>query len=139
MFNKGAIPVEILVIIVAFWLILVGGYGGMTLLNGSHKRPAAGRRVAPPAPRVRISSEFGQQPLPGAPASTQLGGLFSEVDMLRAQVEHLRTEVVALSDVATRYEKPRTRRYRTGVYSDLPRLLRRQVKEVRSIRHPLSV
>jgi hypothetical protein len=132
------LAVEILVIIIAFWLILVGGYGGMTLLNGSHKHPAA-RRVAPPAPRVRISSEFAQQPLPGAPASTQLGGLFSEVDLLRAQVEHLRTEVVALSDVATRHEKPRTRRYRTGVYSDLPRLLRRQVKEVRNIRHPLGV
>jgi hypothetical protein len=129
--------VEILVIIVAFWLILVGGYGALTLLNGKATRPAA--RRAAPAPRVRIAPQNGQQPLPGAPAQTQLGGLFSEVDMLRAQVEHLRTEVVALSDVATRYEKPRTRRYRTGVYSDLPRLLRRQVKEVRHIRHPLGV
>jgi hypothetical protein len=130
--------VEILVIIVAFWLILVGGYGALTLLNGKAARPAA-RRAAAPAPRIRIAPQNGQQPLPGAPAQTQLGGLFSEVDMLRAQVEHLRTEVVALSDVATRYEKPRARRYRTGVYSDLPRLLRRQVKEVRHIRHPLSV
>jgi hypothetical protein len=130
--------VEILVIIVAFWLILVGGYGALTLFNGKPGRPTA-RRAAAPAPRVRIAPQNGQQPLPGAPAQTQLGGLFSEVDMLRAQVEHLRTEVVALSDVATRYEKPRTRRYRTGVYSDLPRLLRRQVKEVRHIRHPLGV
>jgi hypothetical protein len=128
--------VEILVIIVAFWLILVGGYGAMTLLNG---RPAkAGSRRAALPPRARIAPQSAQQPLPGAPAHTQLGGLFSEVDMLRAQVEHLRTEVVALSDVASRYEKPRTRRYRTGVYSDLPRLLRRQVKEVRHVRHPLG-
>jgi hypothetical protein len=130
--------VEILVIIVAFWLILVGGYGAMTLLNGNAKHPAP-RRTPAAAPRVRGGAQFGQQPLPGAPATSQLGGLFSEVDLLRAQVEHLRTEVVALSDVATRYEKPRTRRYRTGVYSDLPRMLRRQVKEVRNIRHPLGV
>jgi hypothetical protein len=128
--------VEILVIIVAFWLILVGGYGAMTLLNGGSKRRAP-RRSAPP-PRMRISQNFGQQPLPGTQAP-QLGGLFSEVDLLRAQVEHLRTEVVALSETATRYDRPRTRRYRTGVYSDLPRVLRRQVRQVRNIRHPLSV
>ena len=133
---QRSLVVEILIIIVAFWLILVGGYGAMTLLNGKPGRPTP-RRAAAAAPRARIAPKNGQQPLPGAPA--QLGGLFSEVDMLRAQVEHLRTEVVALSDVASRYEKPRTRRYRTGVYSDLPRLLRRQVKEVRHIRHPLGV
>ena len=128
---------EILVIIVAFWLLLVGAYGGMTLLNGGHKR-GAGYRASPPPPRVRLA-QFEQVPLPSHKQPSQLGGLFSEVDMLRAQVEHLRTEVVALSDVATRYEKPRTRRYRTGVYADLPRLLRRHVKEVRSVRHPLGV
>jgi hypothetical protein len=59
--------------------------------------------------------------------------------MLRAQVEHLRTEVVALSETATRHEKPRTRRYQTGVYADLPRMLRRHVKDARSERNPLGI
>ena len=127
---------EILVIIVAFWLILVGAYGGLMLLNGSHKH-SGGYRGSPPPPRVRLA-QLQQVPAPANKQPAQLGGLFSEVDMLRAQVEHLRTEVVALSDVATRFEKPRTRRYRTGVYSDLPRLLRRHVKEVRNVRHPIG-
>lgn len=128
---------EILVIIVAFWLLLVGAYGGLTLLNGRSK---TGRgRPTPGSPRVRIA-EWEKTPLPGSsqPAAP-LGGLFSEVDMLRAQVEHLRTEVVALSETATRHERPRTRRYQTGVYADLPRMLRRHVKEVRNIRHPLGI
>jgi hypothetical protein len=68
-----------------------------------------------------------------------LGGLFSEVDMLRAQVEHLRTEVTALSGSSVRPEKPRIKRYRTGAYTDLPRMLRRHVREARNLRHPLGV
>jgi hypothetical protein len=127
---------EILVIIVAFWLVLVGAYGGFSLYSSSSRRGSMRRSNAKP-PRVRIR-RFEQTPLSGV-AEPQLGGLFSEVDMLRAQVEHLRTEVVALSDVASRHERPRMRRYRTGVYASLPGRLRRQVKEVRSIRHPLSV
>jgi hypothetical protein len=120
--------VEILVIIVAFWLLLVGAYGGLTLLNARNK---ANRRLrTQPAVRPRTDGSSGPAPL---------GGLFSEVDMLRAQVEHLRTEVVALSETATRHEKPRTRRYQTGVYTDLPRMLRRHVKEARSERHPLGI
>jgi hypothetical protein len=116
--------VQILVIIVAFWLLLVGAYGGLTLLSARNKTNRRRAALQPPTQRGE-----------GAP----LGGLFSEVDMLRAQVEHLRTEVVALSETATRHEKPRTRRYQTGVYSDLPRMLRRHVKEARSERHPLGV
>jgi hypothetical protein len=128
--------VEILVIIVAFWLLLVGAYGGLTLLNGRSKT-ARGR--TPGLPRVRIAN-WGTTPRQGSDeARAPLGGLFSEVDMLRAQVEHLRTEVVALSETATRHERPRTRRYQTGVYADLPRMLRRHVKEVRNIRHPLGI
>ena len=55
---------EILVIIVAFWLILVGAYGGMMLLNGREKR-GAGYRASPPPPRVRVA-KFEQAPLPSA-------------------------------------------------------------------------
>lgn len=118
---------EILVIIVAFWLLLVGAYGGLNLLNDRNKE-----RRHDSQPAVRRAD--------GTEAPAPLGGLFSEVDMLRAQVEHLRTEVVALSETATRHERPRARRYQSGVvYTELPRMLRRHVKEVRTERHPLGV
>jgi hypothetical protein len=60
---------------------------------------------------------------------------FSEVDLLRAQVEELRTELAALSSSpATRPERPRLRRHGIGLYTYLPPALRRQVREVRSSR-----
>jgi hypothetical protein len=118
--------VEILVIIVAFWLLLVGAYGGMTLLNASSKE----RRRHASSKARQTGARSGEAPI---------GGLFSEVDLLRAQVEHLRTEVVALSETAARHERPRTRRYQTGVYTELPRMLRRHVKEARNERHPLGI
>jgi hypothetical protein len=59
--------------------------------------------------------------------------------MLRAQVEELRNELVTLAKPmpapSERYERPRLRRYRTGSYTYLPRNLRRQVHEIRNIRH----
>ena len=119
---------EILVVIVAFWLLLVGAYGGITLISTRNRQNR--RRQVETTPRIR--AERGE--------TAPLGGLFSEVDMLRAQVEHLRTEVVALSETAsTRHERSRTRRYQTGVYADLPRMLRRHVKEARNERHPLGI
>ncbi len=117
---------EILVVIVAFWLLLVGAYGGINMLISRGK---ANRRTLHSL-RFRNAS-----PATSAP----LGGLFSEVDILRAQIEHLRTEVVALSETATRHERPRTRRYQTGVYSELPVMLRRHVNEARSERNPLGI
>jgi hypothetical protein len=119
--------VEILVVIVAFWLLLVGAYGGLSLLSARSKE---NRRQGQSSARV------GRQETKDA---SPIGGLFSEVDLLRAQVEHLRTEVVALSETATRHERPRTKRYQTGVYTELPRMLRRHVKEARHERHPLGV
>jgi len=119
--------VEILVIIVAFWLLLVGAYGGLNLLSARSKE----QRLQGSQSAIRRA---------GGTETAPLGGLFSEVDMLRAQVEHLRTEVVALSETATRHERPRSRRYQSGVvYTELPRMLRRHVKEVRNERHPLGV
>jgi len=127
---------EVFVIIVAFWLILVGVYGGLSLVNSGRKQrplqrslPAASAR---PRPLPRPAAD-------GRISDAALGGLFSEVDVLRAQVEHLRTEVVALTDAATRFERPRLRRHRTGVYTQLPRILRRQVREARFVRHTASV
>jgi len=56
----------------------------------------------------------------------------TEVDFLRAQVEHLRSEIYALaSEQPRRSERPKQRRYSTGNYTHLPRTLRRQVNEVR--------
>ena len=124
---------EILAIIVAFWLLLVGIYGGTSLAGSSRRRKQTARRNA----GLRSAAVAART---GAPADQPvLGGLFSEVDMLRAQVEHLRTEVTALSGTAVRQEKPRIKRYRTGAYTDLPRMLRRHVREARNLRHPLGV
>ncbi len=96
-------------------------------------RPAARQEAPQPeAPRrepVR-REEPRPQPrrfeLPDRPKPT-------EVDFLRAQVEHLRSEIYAMSDqpAATRKERPKQRRYRTGNYTHLPRTLRRQVNEAR--------
>lgn len=58
----------------------------------------------------------------------------SEVDFLRAEVQHLRSEIFALSAEQPRQMRPKQRRYRTGATSHLPRTLRRQVNEVRGFR-----
>ena len=121
---------EILVIIVAFWLMLVGIYGGLSLMNSSKRKRERTHHSATVRSAAVARTVSTAQPV--------LGGLFSEVDMLRVQVEDLRSQVVALSG-AGRPERPRQRRYSSGVYTDLPRMLRRHVKEVRSIRHPLHV
>jgi len=58
-----------------------------------------------------------------------------EVSFLRAQLQHLRSEINALSSGKyRRTERPKQRRYRTGNYTHLPRTLRRQVNEVRGFR-----
>ena len=120
----------ILVIIVAFWLMLVGIYGGLSLMNSGRRR----RERTHHSSTVRSAAVAARGVSKDQPV---LGGLFSEVDMLRVQVEDLRSQVVALS--GSRQDRPRMRRYATGVYSDLPPVLRRHVKEVRSIRHPVHV
>jgi len=83
-------------------------------------RPEAPRHEEPrPQPR--------RFELPDRPKPT-------EVDFLRAQVEHLRSEIYAMSSdqpVPSRKDRPKQRRYRTGNYTHLPRTLRRQVNEAR--------
>ena len=125
---------EAIIIVVAFGLIIGGVYGIVTVfrrdsLEASGEPSNHATFAAPPA-TVRALS-----PLPPSPRAS-LGGLFSEVDMLRAQIEHLRSEVVALSGGSARGERPQQRRYLTGPYAYLPRELRREVHKVRSIRHP---
>ena len=126
-----------LLIIVAFWLMLVGVWGGLSLVHSGRKNQSP-RAPAPPQPRAPVRPRPMMRPRPSA-GQTQPGAPVSEVDMLRAEVEHLRTELMALSSAAARQERPRTRHYRTGVYADLPRMLRRHVREVRNVRNPMHV
>lgn len=119
---------ETLVLIVAFWLILVGAYGAITLRQRPQEKAVA------PLPRARARPAD----LPAAPARRdwQRGrtAVPSEVDLLRAQVEHLRTEVLALAGSPP--PRHRVRRQRPSPEAELPRPLRRQVREARS-RRPL--
>jgi hypothetical protein len=135
---------ETIILIVAFWLVILGAYCVVILLRDQ----SSTREATQPAVRERVV--FGwpdreEQQLPPAPVrsgrrdeSRQVSGLYSEVDLLRAQVERLRSEIVALSGATNAgRDRPRVRRYRTGVYTYLPRMLRRHVREVRSFRRPL--
>jgi hypothetical protein len=162
--------VEILVTIVAFWLILAGAYGVYSLVQERSSEPAAPKMrrrratremamIGPFAPPTLPDSKtpsflvqrpaFSSLPLPERPIATVqeerappepvAAAIASrrtptEVDFLRAQVEHLRSEVNALSSNPERFERPQQRRYRTGNYTHLPRTLKRQVNEARDFR-----
>jgi hypothetical protein len=204
---------QTLVLIIAFWLILLGIYGALPIMMAPFRRrdrarraaPAARFESAPPAPRVapappppvraaaappieipRVVSvsqpipviksvhlpaqppmepviQAAEPPKPAksrrqpvvekevivakqAASATNGNGshapvpaasaVFSEVEMLREQVETLRTEIASLSTRGQRDRTPPAKRYRTGSYTDLPRHLRRQVREVRNERRP---
>jgi hypothetical protein len=135
--------VETLIVAVAVVLIALGLFGLSPLLLRR-------KRVLPPLPHIRsVAASKKQQiltapplpelPLPAAPPAPVApvrAGHPSEVDYLRAQLDQLRSELFAVATpVPPRFERPRLRRYRTGVYSHLPRDLRRHVKEVRQLRH----
>ncbi|HLF76533.1 MAG TPA: hypothetical protein VJB57_03505 [Dehalococcoidia bacterium] len=142
---------ETLIVIVAFWLILIGIYGAMPLLRagGPRVNPTGAPRFAANPIVEAIQREVESRPAPVRPAprrqvlpsfQPEAGDPYAEVSMLRAQIEHLRSELVALSSNSTeRSARPRSRRSRTFQYTDLPRTLRRQVKEVRSVRRPSRV
>jgi hypothetical protein len=136
--------VEILILIVAFWLIIIGVYGAFFLPDGSkprrtaqvsgtpfHEAFAASQREKQRRPLISLR---GASPFKTS-APERRTEEYSEVDFLRAQVEQLRSELVALTG-SGRVERPR-RRAGTGMYTLLPRDLRRQVHEVRSVRRPL--
>ncbi|MPZ50599.1 MAG: hypothetical protein GEU75_15095 [Dehalococcoidia bacterium] len=157
---------DILIVIVAIWFILLGIYGAFVLPGGEkrvrtvgshrggtalfHAAFASSRKVKERQPQTRATTRT-VRPAPETPRPAmnrpgesmvrelrpQATGLFTEVDMLRAQVEELRSEIAALSGPSARTERPRTRRSGVGLYTHLPRLLRRQVREVRSVRRPL--
>jgi hypothetical protein len=124
--------VEIVAVIVGFWLVLVSIYLGLVFV-AAHRRAQQKKAQTGTIRSAAFSARTGtstEQPV--------LGGLFSEVDLLRVQVETLRSEMSALNG-GPRAEKARLRRYRSGQYTDLPRTLRRQVREVRNYRHPVSI
>ena len=136
---------EILVVIVAFCLVVLGVYGALPLLR---RRPIWGDSAAA-TPRhmgvVGLSFAPPQRPVEGRARSTGVvaakgamaqleagaGGLFSEVDLLRAEVEQLRAEIAAGASLESWGEKSHWRRQRTGLPAELPGELRRQVGQAR--------
>jgi hypothetical protein len=122
---------DLLIVIVALTLIILGLYGALPVLKRDGWRL---RRREKPDMVVRAETAwrasvtlptFGRSPRPERVA-------VSEVDLLRAQVEALRGELA--TGRATYNDRPRLRRYRVGVYTQLPRPLRQRVREVRSSR-----
>src|SRR5436190_24347937 len=90
---------ETVVLVIALWLILVGIYGALSLLSGAPgaSRPRAERR--PKAAKVRHSAPR-VEPY-GAPYDMEQdapSAILSEVDLLRAQVRHLRSEIFAMAE-----------------------------------------
>ena len=59
------------------------------------------------------------------PATTNVNGLSADIDFLRNQIEHLRTEVLALSGAEERPRPPRRSRG-ASAEAELPQPLRRQ-------------
>ncbi len=116
---------ETLVIIVAFWLILVGVYGALPLIRGEWRRP-----VRPVVPRPAAAGQTPSLRRAAAVPGPRADGLSSEVDLLRLEVEQLRSELSA-SSRRGRNSRPRPRRYSTGLDSRLPKGLRRHVQAVR--------
>ena len=120
---------QTVVLIIALWLILVGIYGAVSLLRGA---PAPERKVTHRhIPRRAATEQRGAviRDVPEAP-----NAILSEVDLLRAQVRHLRSEVFAMSGKPPEpADKNKTRRYRAGAYNDLPRPLRRHLRETRGV------
>ena len=148
--RKESGPLETIVLILAVALIGIGIFGAWPLLAGEGGQRQAVRRSTAggvllnrgsSAPNREVAQAFQRQVKAAASAMTGARKpaqpaemLASEVDLLRMQVEKLRTEIVTLSGTRERFEKSRVRRYRTGVYSYLPPILRRQVSEVRQSR-----
>jgi len=126
---------ETVVLVIALWLILVGIYGALSLLSSApdglqpraQRRPKAAQ-VRPSAPHVeRYGAPFNiEQDAPNA--------ILSEVDLLRAQVRHLRSEIFAMADKPQLDVEPAGKPKRYRGQNDLPRPLRRHLRETRGVR-----
>ena len=124
---------ETVVLIVALWLILVGIYGALSLLSGP-PRSASGRpQRRPKAARQQAPQQFTQPYNYDYDLERDASGaILSEVDLLRAQVRHLRSEIFAMSDKPREDLSSKPKRYRGQ--TDLPRPLRRHLRETRGVR-----
>ena len=126
---------ETVVLVIALWLILVGIYGALSLLSGSPAQ-AKSRLMPRRTGATQLEPPDAHAEPYGAPYDMEhdaSGAILSEVDLLRAQVRHLRSEIFAMADkvqVAAGGNKPRRYRGQT----DLPRPLRRHLRETRSVR-----
>ena len=122
---------ETVVLIIALWLILVGVYGALSLLSGP-PRQAQGR----PQRRAKARPAQSQQYVQSYDYDLERdasGAILSEVDLLRAQVRHLRSEVFAMSGTPQEDKSAnKPKRYRGQ--TDLPRPLRRHLRETRGVR-----
>ena len=136
---------EVIIVILAIWLALIGLYGAWPYVSAVNFGAIFARPQISAGPEFAIRERYNDQiaaaaavlaqpelQLPPRPVvRASLPNLPTEVDILRAQVEQLRSELDALSTTATRLDRPRLRRYRTGVYTYLPRPLRQHVRELR--------
>jgi len=125
---------ETVVLVIALWLILVGIYGALSLLSGTPKgQPRAQRR--PRAAQVRESAPHVERY--GAPFNMEQdapNAILSEVDLLRAQVRHLRSEIFAMADKPQPEIGSASKPKRYRGQPELPRPLRRHLRENRGVR-----
>jgi hypothetical protein len=126
---------ETVVLVIALWLILVGIYGALSLLSGAPKgsQPRAQRR--PRAAQMRASAPHVEAY--GAPYDMEQdapNAILSEVDLLRAQVRHLRSEIFAMADKPASFDDKANKPKRYRGQNDLPRPLRRHLRETRGVR-----
>ena len=68
------------------------------------------------------------------PVGDAPNAILSEVDLLRAQVRHLRSEIFAMADKPQVETEPAAKPKRYRGQSDLPRPLRRHLRETRGVR-----
>jgi len=126
---------ETVVLVIALWLILVGIYGALSLLSSAPgtSQPRAQRR--PKAAQTRASAPH-VEPY-GAPYNLEQdapSAILSEVDLLRAQVRHLRSEIFAMADKPQVDVGSAGKPKRSRGQNDLPRPLRRHLRETRGVR-----
>ena len=114
---------QTVVLVIALWLILLGLYGAISLLLAE---PATRR-----APATRRSMPRPRNTRPPVIHHDAPTAILSEVDLLRAQVHHLRSEILVSG--SPELDKAKPRKYRSAS-ADLPRPLRRQLREARGVR-----
>src|SRR4051812_19261999 len=103
---------EITLLVAAFVFLILGGYGAF-FLPKNRSEVEARHRARPPVPKVATTWAWGRRPAvrPNLPDSGvwPAAPSFSEVEQLRAQVDQLRSEILALSS-GERQHRSRSRK-----------------------------